>query len=228
MASKIIKKADVDQNVSLETLLDMKESAGAWVDEGQKVLSSEEAAEVQQARGIIQRANKEALIIRKHAKKVYLSVQEKMEEARRAGFEQGHQEGLASVTEQLVELKKIKQELVNKLEKQAVTLVFDIAQKVIGEALKLNDESLMSMVRQALQSAMGNELTVYLNPQDFDRIKPHSAQLMSVLQTTQTLQMKASENVKPSGCIIESELGTIDAQLDYQLEAIKKALEIET
>ena len=76
--------------------------------------------------------------------------------------------------------------------------------------------------------AMGNELTVYLNPQDYDRIKKHSAPLMSVLQTTQTLQIKASENVKPSGCIIESELGTIDAQLDYQLEAIKKALEIET
>ncbi len=226
--SKIIKKADVDQNVSLETLLDMKESAGAWVDDGQKVLSAEEATDVQQARGIIQRANKEALVIRKHAKKVYLSVQEKMEEARRSGFEQGRQEGLASVTEQLVEIRTAKQELVSKLERHAVALVYDIAQKIIGETLKLNDESLMSMVRQALQSAMGNELTVYLNPQDYDRIKKHSAPLMSVLQTTQTLQIKASENVKPSGCIIESELGTIDAQLDYQLEAIKKALEIET
>lgn len=226
MMSKIIKKNDVDDNVSLETLLDMKELAGVFDEDDQKILSPAEAAIKVKAREILQKAIKDAQIIRKHAKKIYLQVQDKQEEARKAGFEQGRMEGLASVTESMARVLKMKEELVNKLERHALTLVYDIAQKIVGETLKLSDESLVSMVKQALQSVMGNELTLYVSPPDYERIKKHSSQLMSVLQATQTIQIKPSEHVKPNGCIIESELGTIDAQLEYQLEAIRKALEI--
>jgi flagellar biosynthesis/type III secretory pathway protein FliH len=37
---------------------------------------------------------------------------------------------------------------------------------------------------------------------------------------------REDESIIPGGCIVETEVGTIDAQIDTQLKAIKKALNI--
>ena len=45
-----------------------------------------------------------------------------------------------------------------------------------------------------------------------------------MLDHSSSIQIRSDEKVKPKGCIVESEVGTIDAQLENQLKAIRKAL----
>lgn len=222
--SKIIKKESIDEDVSLSARLDLDDMASTPVVTNKKVLSEKELQSKAEADAVVEKALEEARQIRKKAKQIYLQVGEKMGEARLQGYEKGRQEGFSEVTQKLVEFEKDKQEFFDKIEKQAVSLVFDIASRLIGDALKQSESAVLGMVKQALQSAMGNELVLFLNPTDWERVRSIESQLVSGLQAMQTIQIKPSEKVKPGGCVIESELGTIDAQLDYQLAAIKKAL----
>lgn len=222
--SKIIKREQVDQNVSLGSRLDINEAGSIVIDTGNKIVRGSDAEHVDEVNDILAKARVEAEQIKKRAKELYLQVEDKTEKAKQDGFERGRAEGLAEVTARLVQIEKKNQEMLRHIEKESLALVYEIAQKLIGDALKNSDEAIVGMVRQALQSSMGNELTLFVNPEDFERIKAHEATLMSTLHSIQTLNIKPSERVKIGGCLIESELGSIDAQIDLQLAAIRKAL----
>lgn len=226
--SKIIKSDKIDQDVSISSRLDMIETSNASLASDKKIISPEDLDSIKKGKKIIEDAKAKAKIIKEAAKEIYLQIEQKMEESKQQGFEQGRQEGLASVTELLTKIQNQNQDMLDNIEKEAISLVYEIAQKVIGEELKSSDKALLGMIRHALQSSMGNELTLFVHPKDYERIKAKETQLMSVLQAVQTMYIKSSENVKESGCVIESELGTIDAQLEYQLEAIRKALGVDS
>jgi flagellar biosynthesis/type III secretory pathway protein FliH len=105
-----------------------------------------------------------------------------------------------------------------------VKLVFAIAEKVIGQQMKENDQAILGVVSQALDSAIGNKILVRVHPSDYEKLKAQEAQLLSQVEATKTISFKEDDSVKVGGCIVESEIGTVDAQLDTQLSAIKKAL----
>jgi len=44
------------------------------------------------------------------------------------------------------------------------------------------------------------------------------------VESGKTLVFREDDTVKVGGCVVETDIGTIDAQLDTQLNAIKKAL----
>ena len=224
---KIIKKDQHDQDISLASRLDLKDFTESSAASDKKVVSREDLIAKTVASEIVKKAQAEAGGIKQNAKAIYLQVEDKMREAKEKGFAQGRQEGLASVTQELLTIKKNQRQLLAELEKNALGLIYEIAQKIIGDNLQTSEAALMGMIRQALQSALGNQLVLYIHPQDMERIKSQNADLLNALQTSQSLNIKSSENVKPLGCVIESELGTIDAQLEYQLSAIKKALDLE-
>ncbi len=227
--SKIIKREQVDQNVSLGARLDLNESnVGAVASSDNKVVRAQDAEKLKQAQDIIEKAKQDASFIKRKAKELYLQVEEKSELAKKEGFEKGRQEGLSQVTEQLMLIQQKNQKLLKHIEKESLSLVYEIANRLIGDALKNSDDAIVGLVRQALQSSMGNELTLFVNPDDFEKIKQHEHKLLSTLHTAQSMSIKPSERVKSGGCMVESELGTIDAQLDWQLEAIRKALGLES
>ncbi|MCP5463557.1 MAG: hypothetical protein H7A33_00870 [Deltaproteobacteria bacterium] len=222
MASKVIKKDKLEESLKLEEQFDM--APKPEMEKARKVLSAEEMASRSKVKSILEEARKDAAKILDHAKSVYLKVEQKIKEAKEKGYEQGRAEGHAEITQKLVAWEKDKQEYLKQLEGEALDLVYEIAHKVLGEGLKKDDDLFLSMIRQSLHAAMGSELIIYLNPEDYQRLKERQSALQQGLQAIQTIQLRPSENVAPNGCVIESEIGTIDANFDVQMEAIKKAL----
>ena len=55
-------------------------------------------------------------------------------------------------------------------------------------------------------------------------LKEHEKDLLTVIDQTQSISVKEDEEIPAGGCIVETELGTVDARLETQLRAIKKAL----
>ncbi len=223
--SKVIKSEDIGQKVSLEGQLNMGAQSNA-ASSDKKILSQSDVLEATKAKGILAEALNEAENIKNKARAIFMQVSDKMEEARKQGFEKGREEGLATVTEQLVSIRKQNEALLEQIERQAVELVGEIGQKIIGARLEESDEAVIGLIREALKSSLGNELIIFVSPADYQRLHGHENQLMSTLSAMQTVQLKASETVTDGGCVIESELGTIDARFEIQMEAIKKALEV--
>ncbi|PIU55892.1 MAG: flagellar assembly protein FliH, partial [Deltaproteobacteria bacterium CG07_land_8_20_14_0_80_38_7] len=87
-------------------------------------------------------------------------------------------------------------------------------------------EAIQDVVRQALERSLGDRITVRLNPQDYKTIIENQFEFKDVLDRTKRLHFKEDDTIAQGGCIVETEVGTIDAQIQTQMEAIRKALEL--
>lgn len=222
--SKVIKSQNLDDALSLEAKLNMSDSAHVDFGFDKKIIHSQDFQLKTEADDVLKKALLDADKIKKRAKQIYLDVEKRVRESEAKGYEDGRQEGLQALTEMALNLQKKNQEVLAKLEKQALELVFEMGRKVIGESFVASNEALLGMIRQALQAVMGNQLVVLVHPLDYQRIQAEQKNLMTALHGSQTLILKPAETVQPNSCLIESEMGTLEANLEKQLLAIKNAL----
>jgi flagellar biosynthesis/type III secretory pathway protein FliH len=77
-----------------------------------------------------------------------------------------------------------------------------------------------------VESALGERITVHLNPEDHKVITASNEEFRDAFDRTKRIVFKEDEAIMKGGCVVETEVGTIDARLETQLKAIKKALQI--
>ncbi len=175
---------------------------------------------------IIQDAEQGAERIRNEAAKVLGEVEGARETAQKEGFIEGREEGMAQATELITKFEALKQEFYDNAEPEIISLVMEIAEKVIGRMVQDHREAIISIVKQAVESALGDRITIRLNPTDYKKVQPQIKELQEGLDKSRRLIFKEDDSISAGGCVVESEVGTIDAQLETQLRAIRKALEI--
>jgi type III secretion system HrpE/YscL family protein len=221
---KILKGEDYKKRIDLKTKVEFEDRANVFDVAEPSVVVSREALDTQaKVRGILEEATAEAAQIKKEARELLGQVHEEMEKSKKKGEEQGFQEGLGRALEYLNKIHLLREKMFQNVEPQVVKLVFNIAEKVIGQQIQESD-AILGVVRQALDAAIGQKIVVRVNPSDYQKVKEHEATLLSRVEATKTISFKEDDAVKMGGCVVESEVGTIDAQLDTQVAAIKKAL----
>lgn len=194
--------------------------------EGGGVLDRRVIAAGETAERIIRDAEAEAERIRKAAETLRAGVESVREQARREGFAKGEAAGKALVTEQLLRLDRMREEFFSKAEPEIIRLVLAIAEKLIGQIAAERPDTVKGVVRQALERSIGDRITVKLNPEDYRTVMSEGYEFRDVLDRTKRLLFKEDETIHKGGCVVETEVGTIDAQIETQLEAIRKALEM--
>ena len=184
-----------------------------------RVLDAREKAEL-----ILAAAESEAAGIREEARQVLEQAKHDRDAAVKKGHAEGESKGLAQVTEKLVQLEELRARFFDQAEPEMIRLVMAIAEKVIGRIAAENPELIRSVVRQALERALGDRITVSLNPEDHRQLMAGDHEFKDVLDRTKRLMFREDETVAKGGCVVETEVGTIDARIETQLEAIRKAL----
>lgn len=228
--SKILKRQDLEDSMNLDDQVksdDHEERAPVIATKG-RVISQEVYQASDAGRKIIEEAQEEARQIKKKAEEILKRVHDERTRVLKEGYEEGKNQALAEVTELLATATYQKEEMFKNVEHDAVKLVYEVAEKVLGAELKERDGAIVDLVKQALHSAVGQRIIVLVNPQDLESVKVRHADLMQALDASRVLQIRMDERVKPSGCMIETEIGTIDAQLETQLLAIRRALGLES
>lgn len=222
---KIVKSSEYKQRIDLKTKVDLEERANFFdVSEPSGVISKDVLDAQGKVRLILEEAREEAKKIKSEARETLAQVQEEMERSRKQGDQRGYQEGMARALEYLNKLYALRDKMFEDIEPQVVKLSFSIAEKILGQQIQENDKTILGIVKQALDSAIGYKILVKLNPADYTQIKSQESLLLAKVEPSRTISFREDESVKPGGCIVESEIGAIDAQLDTQLNAIKKAL----
>lgn len=171
-------------------------------------------------------AEKEAERIRNEAAKVLEEVEGVRENARKEGFAEGREEGMALATEFITKFESLKGAFYQNAESEIISLVMEIAEKVIGRMVQDHREAIISIVRQAVDSALGDRVTIRINPEDYKKVHTQIKVLQENLDKSRRLSFKEDDTISAGGCVVETEVGMIDAQLETQLRAIHKALEI--
>lgn len=168
----------------------------------------------------------EAAKIRGEAEAVMADAKKRRGDELRRGYAEGESKGLAKVTEKLLEFERIRERFYEGVEPEVIKLTMSITEKVIGKLAAENQELIKIVVRQALEKTLGDRIVVRLNPEDHKTVMADGCDFRESLDRTKRLTFREDESISKGGCIVESEVGTIDAQLELQLDAIRKALEI--
>ena len=223
--AKILKGSDYKSKLKLKDRIDAEITTSITSGrEMGRVIDREALAAGGEAKQILSAARADATKIRAEAKEILNQVKEEMERSKKEGFEKGHQEGLENALEMLHRVKELRAKLFSDNEGEIIKLVLEIAKKVIGREFSENDKAVLNVIRLALSDAVGDKIIVRVNPEDYKNIKNNQKELISATDGSSTLQLREDEEVQPGGCIVETDIGTIDAQIDTQLSAIKKAL----
>jgi flagellar assembly protein FliH len=62
-----------------------------------------------------------------------------------------------------------------------------------------------------------------MSPSDLQFIKETRAQLSNMIENIDHVTLEAAENIQSGGCIIETDLGEIDARIEKQLQAVEES-----
>jgi type III secretion protein L len=170
------------------------------------------------AREILQKAQTEAEEIIRRAI-------EQREKEKKDGYEEGYQEGLAQVTEILTKARIEHEQMLKNASKEMLDLSFKIAEKIIGKQIELEKGTILDIVAQALQTVrQSRQITIRVHPEDAKTLKSSKDALAEALGTGRIIDVMEDKKVEKGGCIIESEVGVVDAQLHKQMERLRKVL----
>lgn len=224
---KILKNRDYQEKRGLQERVS-SDSRSSVVDVGdfRGVVDREVLDAKARAEQILAKADEAAKKIKQEAKEILDQVKAERDKAREQGLAEGHQEGLENSLEMLVRVKEMRAKLFQDNQSEMIKLVFAIAKKIIGREFTENDKAILNVIRLAINDAVGEKITVRLNPQDHEKIKKNEEELLSTLEDHLTVGFREDEQIPVGGCVVDTEIGTIDAQLETQLKAIKKALRV--
>lgn len=138
-------------------------------------------------------------------------------------FEEGTEAALAELEGYLIETKEIRERVWRETEKDLLRLAVRLAERIVGREIEKDDKTIIDIVSTALQNARQQEkLTVRVNPKDLPAIEKESERISS--GRIQFIDLVADPRVPAAGCLIESEVGTIDARIETQIRVLERAL----
>jgi flagellar assembly protein FliH len=146
----------------------------------------------------------------------------------RAGTEAGARRAdamLRRVAHTLDELTELRRVIVASTEQQMVRLALAVARRIVGRELTQDPELVAAMAHVALQR-LGEAVpaTIKLNPEDYTVVVAQRATPWSSTQ----VRVVPDPAVVRGGCLVESEVGTVDASPDAQLAELSRALLLES
>lgn len=183
---------------------------------GTRILRAAEYARLLEAQSVLDDARAEAAAIRERAEAAY-------EDRRKQGYEDGVMEGQMQQAEKMLETGMQAVEYLEGLERQIVDVVTNAVRKIVGELDA--GERIVRVVRTALDQVRGRQrVLVRVCPEDEPQVREALQSMLARSSATSGLELVADQHMKPGDCMLESEMGVVDASLEVQLKAIENAL----
>jgi type III secretion protein L len=196
------------------TLLYLKNGSYA-PSSGLPVLKKKDYALLLQAEQILAHARAEAEAIRLEAQKAY-------ETEKKRGYEQGLNESKMEMAERMLDTVSAGVDYLASLEGTLSDLVMNSLHKVI-EGFE-DKERVTGVVRKALGYVRAQKRVVLrLCPEDAELVRDEWKDLQRDYPGIGTLDISADPRLSRGACLLESELGIIDASLEIQMAAIRNS-----
>ena len=185
----------------------------------QKVIPADEFSVLQTANDILKKAKKDALDSKKEA-------EAEAEKTKEQGYQDGFQEGLKSLDAHILALDRELKEIREDVHKKILPLALKAARKIIGEELKLHPDRIVDIVLTALKPVTQHrKIALYVNRVDLDALEKEKPKLKKIFERLDSFSIQERDDVEPGGCMIETEAGIINAQLENQWRALEAAFE---
>jgi type III secretion system HrpE/YscL family protein len=162
---------------------------------------------------------------RAEAEALIATAKEDAERLRAQAAAEGRERGLQAVTELLVGARAAAAGARQHAEPELRALAVKIAGKLLGRELALRADAVTDVVAEALRLAgEPGALTVRVHPDDLAAVERGRPRLIERCRAGALINFRSDSQVGRGGCVIETELGVVDARLSTQLDAIERAL----
>lgn len=184
---------------------------------GKKVIPSEDFSTLASAGEILDIAEAEAENFKKE-------VAAEAEIIKERAFQEGFQQGLISLNHHLASVDKELKEIRTEIHKKILPLSLKAVRKIVGEELKLHPDRIVDIILTALKPVTQHrKVIIYVNRADLDLIEQNRSKIKKLFEHLENLSIQERGDIEPGGCIIETEAGIINAQLETQLGALESA-----
>jgi len=158
------------------------------------------------------------------------------EEGYKKGYEDGYTKGKNSAIEEtratvdmlsevVEQLKEYHTQILSDSQSDIARMAVTIARKVLQKEIMTDPMTVVNMVRKALSKVrFKKNFVVHVNPLDLEVIQSAGDQVKEVLDNCESIEFKASPKVQPGGCVVQTESGNVDAQIDRQVDEVEQAV----
>lgn len=184
---------------------------------GQKVVKASDMDAYCDAERLLAEARKRAEDLIKDARTAY-------DEERKRGYKEGQNEARMEAAEQMIEIVSRSIDYFGSVETRMVDLVMTALRKILAE---YDDrDRVVQVVKHALSTVRNQkQVTLRLPPDQAELLRDRVNELLAAYPAIGFLDITPDSRLSADNCIIESDIGSVEAGIEVQLEAIRRAFE---
>ena len=186
------------------------------VESGKKVIKARDYAGLLTSAEIIAKAEAKSARMAAAAREVY-------KKEKKHGYEDGLREGQVAASTQLLDMASKSVNYFASLEEQVVEIVVQALKRILGS---MEDKGLIvQVVRNALAVARTqHEVKIRVAPSQVSILQDNMNKILADYPGIGFLQVVEDARLTNNGCILETDMGIVEASVEVQIEAISKAL----
>ncbi|MCL2026105.1 MAG: flagellar assembly protein FliH [Leptospirales bacterium] len=169
-------------------------------------------------------------------KEAELKASEIEHEAYKRGHELGRDEGykdgqsevmrlidrLATVLAKAVD---VRDEIIHSSEKLMTDMILMISRKVIKDEIVERREVVINNIKESIKRIKDRDrIDIRVNFADLDMTTAHKDEIIKMMETIKKINIYEDSRVERGGCIIETDIGAVDARISTQLDIIEEAI----
>lgn len=184
---------------------------------GEKILRGDDLAAWKDAQGMLQAA-------RLQADDILLQARRAFEEERRRGYAAGEHEARLKQAEKIMETVGQSVDYLARFEHEIIELVMRAIRKIIDGFS--DEDKVMAVTRNALAIVRNQkQITLRLNPDQVESVRRRVNELLAAFPVVGYIDILEDTRVAYGACILESEVGLVEADLEGQIDALRTAFE---
>jgi flagellar assembly protein FliH len=159
-----------------------------------------------------------------HQQELEAAFRQGREDAQREAFQQlGHASEM--LAQALEEVSRLRGSLLQNSSNDMLRLVMSIVRQVLHAETSVNQQIILETIERALNMAVRTDYYhVRVNPADLETVTEHKPLFLASINGLKNLSFQPDPEIARGGCMLESEIGDVDATIDGQLDQIHRSL----
>jgi len=131
----------------------------------------------------------------------------------------------ATLQEACDEIDQLRTRLFEQGREDIINLVITLARKIIGREITTDRQAIARNVQTAFDLAIKNDqYDIWLHPDDLKVVEEMIPELISSVQQLKHITLKTDPDITPGGCRLDSDICTVDASIEAQLDTVGEFL----
>lgn len=184
-----------------------------------KIIPAEEFSALLEAKEMLKQ-------VQEDAEDYKLKVQAEAEQLKIEAQKEGYAEGFKAWGEAIAALEAQINQVQSDIQKTLAPIALKAAKKIVGREIELNEDAIVDIVSNSLKAvSTHHKITIYVNRKELAILEANRPRLKEIFESLQSLSLRERADIAPGGCIIETEGGIINAQLENQWRVLENAFE---